>query len=174
MDFRFARLVTNLGWFKVDLPCADLLNVPNFTQPLFQVKQNLLQKSRIKEKKNVLTNADSSTDTKKILLVRQNSPKNYLFCAWRFYTPMSKKIQIWDNFFPLLSPKDSENLKKFGHWTSGSGGKNTFEQSKQIKKNLVKKKFRRRDFATFIFSDIWWFLTIFGNLWRSFGILCSL
>ena len=37
------------------------------------------------------------------------------------FTPfMSKSFQIWDHFFPLLFPKDSENLKfvdiYFGKW----------------------------------------------------------
>ena len=37
--------------------------------------------------------------------------------------------KIWYHFFPLLFPKDSKNRrkKKFGHWTSGSGGKKTFK-----------------------------------------------
>ena len=40
------------------------------------------KKSLIRETKNLSTDADSSTDTKKILLVRQNSPKiNLFFCA---------------------------------------------------------------------------------------------
>ena len=42
------------------------------------------QKSRIRETKHLSTDADSSTDTKKILLVRQNLPKKKeekKFCA---------------------------------------------------------------------------------------------
>ena len=59
------------------------------------------------------TDADSSTDTKKIMLERQNSlkkeEKNFF---WRgdFTTLMSKSFQIWDHFFPLLFPKDAEYL----------------------------------------------------------------
>ena len=46
------------------------------------------KKSRIRETKNLSTDADSSTNTKKILLVRQNSPAAVL-------TPfMSKSCQI--------------------------------------------------------------------------------
>ena len=35
---------------------------------------------------------------------------------------MSKSFQIWDQFFPLLSPKDSENLKSLdiGLWEVGA------------------------------------------------------
>ena len=46
--------------------------------------------------------------------------KNLFFCG--YCTPfMSKICQIWDHFFPLLLLKDSKYLKKFGHWTLGSG-----------------------------------------------------
>ena len=37
------------------------------------------------------------------------------------FTPfMNKSFQIWDNFFPLLFPKDSENLKRWEQteWTN--------------------------------------------------------
>ena len=54
---------------------------------------------------------DSSTDTKKILLVRQSLPKKKLFLRGDFKPFMSKRFQIWDHFFPLLFPKDSESLK---------------------------------------------------------------
>ena len=35
---------------------------------------------------------------------------------------MSKSLQIWDYFFTLFSPKDSENLKSFdiGLWEVGA------------------------------------------------------
>ena len=47
-------------------------NICNFKQK--SNKSN--KKSFIRDTKNLSTDADSSTDTKKILLVRQNSPKN--------------------------------------------------------------------------------------------------
>ena len=50
----------------------------------------ILKKSRIRETKHLSTDADSSTDTKKILLVRQNSPKNKLFVRGDF-TPFINK-----------------------------------------------------------------------------------
>jgi hypothetical protein len=51
---------------------------------------------------------------------------------------MSKSFQIRDHFFPLLFPKNSEKKeeKKFEHWTLGSGGKNTFKRSEQMKKSV--------------------------------------
>ena len=47
------------------------------------------------------------------------------------FTPfLSKNVQIWNHFLPLLFPKD---LEQFGHWTLRSGGKKTVKQSKQIR-----------------------------------------
>ena len=78
---------------------------------------SLLQESHIRETKHLSTNADSSTDTKKILLERQNSPKKNLFLRGDFTPFISKSFHIWDYFFILLFPKDSENLKSLdiGH-----------------------------------------------------------
>ena len=79
------------------------------------------KKCRIRETKNLSTDADSSTDTKKILLVRQNSPKNYFFFRDNFTPFMSKTFQIRDHFFPALFPKVSENPKiiDLGPWEVG-------------------------------------------------------
>ena len=99
-------------------------------------KTNLLKwrekKSRTRETKHLSTDADSSTDTKKILLVRQNSPKNNFCFARRFYTLYEQKCS---NLRPLLSitfPQGFRISKKFGHWTSGSGGKETFKLSEKV------------------------------------------
>ena len=73
------------------------------------------KKSRIRETKQLSTDADSSTDTKQILLVRQNSLIIFFLCG--DFTPFIRKsCQIWDHFFPLLFPKNSENLKSFDIW----------------------------------------------------------
>ena len=81
-----------------------------FTLYIKLVIINIFKKSRIQETKHLSTVADSSTDTKKILLVRQNSPKLTFLCG--NFTPfISKSFQIWDHFFPLLFLKDSENLR---------------------------------------------------------------
>ena len=71
----------------------------------------MLWKSHIRETKHLSTNADSSTDTKKILLVRQNLPKTNFFLPGDFRPLSNKNVQMWDHFFPLLFPKDSESLK---------------------------------------------------------------
>ena len=86
------------------------------------------------ETKHLLTDADSSTNTKKILLVRQN--------LRQFYTLYKHKVS---NLRPLLSItflQGFQKSKKFGDWTLGSGGKKTFKQSEQMRgKKSVKKKF---------------------------------
>ena len=90
--------------------------------------QEYVEKSCIWETKNLSTDADSSTDTKKVLLGRQNSPKNKLFFARRFYTLYEQKFS---NLRPLLSitfPQGFRISKIFGHPTSGSGGKKTFKR----------------------------------------------
>ena len=43
--------------------------------------------------------------------VRQNQQKNKLFLRVDFRPLANKNVQMWDNFFPLLFPKDSESLK---------------------------------------------------------------
>ena len=54
--------------------------------------------------------------------VRQNLFTIKLFLRGDFLPIMSKSIQIWDPFFPLVFPKESESLK---FWTSkfGKSGK---------------------------------------------------
>ena len=71
----------------------------------------MVKKSRIRKTKHLSTNADRSTNTKKILVVRQNSPKNKLLVRCNFTPFMSKRFTIRDHFFPLLFPKNSEYLK---------------------------------------------------------------
>ena len=71
---------------------------------------------------------------KKNRLLRQNLPKNKLFFPRRYYTLYKQKFS---NLRPLLSitfPREFLKSKKFGHGTSGSGGKKTFKRSEQMKK----------------------------------------
>ena len=77
--------------------------------------------------KDLSTDADSSTNTKRILLVRQNSPKKKnFFCAAILHI-------LWAKVFP----KDSENLEimdiDFEKW-----GQKTFKQSEEMKKSIKK------------------------------------
>ena len=95
---------------------------------LYMKYKCILKKSCIRETKNLSTDADSSTDTKKIRLGRQNLPKNKLFVRRNFTPFMSKSFQTWDYFFPFTGnsntcPQGFQKSKKCGLWTSGSGGK---------------------------------------------------
>ena len=96
------------------------------------------KKSRVRETKNLLTDADSSTDTKKILLVRQNLSKiknKKLRCD---LTPfMSKSIQIWDHSFPFL-PKYSKNLKSLDIGLQELGAKRRLNGVNKWKKSVKK------------------------------------
>ena len=58
---------------------------------------------------------------KKILLCKAKFSKKKLFLRGDFTPFISKSFQIWDRFFPLLFPKDSENLKSLdiGLWEMG-------------------------------------------------------
>ena len=66
-----------------------------------------------------MSDADRSTNNKKILLVRQ---KTNIFGGGHFTPFISKSFQILDHFFPILFPKDSENLTSLdiGLWEVGS------------------------------------------------------
>ena len=57
-----------------------------------------------------------------------------------FTTLMSKSFQILRPILSITFPQGSRKSKKFGHWTSGSGGKKTFKWSEQMK-NIRKKLF---------------------------------
>ena len=70
-----------------------------------------------------LTNADGSTDTKKIRLIRDNSPE-IIFLRADFTPFIHKSFQIWEPFFPLLFPKDSKNLKSLNNKLREVGAKN--------------------------------------------------
>ena len=79
------------------------------------------------------------------------------------FTPfMSKSFQIWDHFFPLLFPKDSENLKSLdiGLWEVGA--KRRLNGVNKWKK-ICKKLFSPRWFHTLYelkFSILWPLLSI--------------
>ena len=95
------------------------------------------QSSRLWDTQHLLTDADSSTDTKKILQVRQNWPKKYNFFLCGNFTPlMSKSFPIWDHLFFLLFPKDSENLKSLDIRLSEVGAKRRLKGVKKWKKKI--------------------------------------
>ena len=51
-----------------------------------------------------------------------------------------QSFQLWGDFFPLLFPQRFWKSKKFGNWTSESGGTKTFKRIEQLKKKNLKKK----------------------------------
>ena len=111
----------------------------------YKVNQRIstfLQKiSHIWETKHFLTNADSSTDIKKILLVRKNSTKEkkkeiQIKMRGNFTPFISKSFKIWDHFFPLLFQKDSKNLKSLYIGLREVGAKRRLNGVKKWKKNL--------------------------------------
>ena len=108
-----------------------------------------ITKSRIRETNHLSTNADSRTDTKKILLVWQNLPEFFFFLRSNFTVFISKSFQIRDHFFPLLFPKDSENLKSLDIGLQEMGAKRRLKGVKNIFLNLKKKTFLLRRFYTF-------------------------
>ena len=94
-----------------------------------------LKKSRIREKKHLSTDADSSTDaiggwTK----AKSAKKKKKLFFARRFKTTSKQKCY---NVRPLLSitfPQELRISKNIGHLTSGSGDKKTVKKDRKPKK----------------------------------------
>ena len=94
--------------------------------------------------KHLLTDADSSNNTKKNPASKAKFAKKKLLFARRFYTHYKQKFQVWSHFFSLLLPKDSENLKildiglcKVGAKSPLNGVRNT--DTKKIL--LIKAKF---------------------------------
>ena len=45
------------------------------------------------------------------MFVRQIQPKKTIFLCVNFRPLLNKNVQMWNHFFPLLTPKDSESLK---------------------------------------------------------------
>ena len=78
------------------------------------------KRSSIRETKHLLTDADSTTYTKNILLVRQNSQKEYNFFARQFYTIYEQKYSNLRPPFSITFPQGFQNLKpwtlEFGKW----------------------------------------------------------
>ena len=91
------------------------------------------QKSRIRETKNLSTDANISTDTKKILLVWQIRLKSNFFCA-AIYTLYELEVSNLIPFHSMTFPQGFQKSTKFGHWTLGSGGKKAFKRSERMKK----------------------------------------
>ena len=132
-------------WKVVWLPHAGIyqiwslsaVNIKHCFQYFFSFKY------RIQETKHLSTNADTYTDTKKILLVRQMSPLFFSFLRSDFTPFKSKRFQIWDHFFYYFFPRIAK-YKKFGHWT---WGQKNIKTEWTNKKNCKRKFFCRGDFT---------------------------
>ena len=61
--------------------------------------------------------------------------KKKTFFARRSYTLYKQKFSYLRPLLFVTFPQGFRKSKKFGHWTSGSGGKKTFKRSEQMKKN---------------------------------------
>ena len=79
------------------------------------------------------------------------SQKN--FFLWRnFWQFSNKNVHIWDHFFPLLFPKDSESLKILDIWLREVGSKRPLKKTENRRRpRKVKKKtfFLGGDFRQF-------------------------
>ena len=103
-----------------------------FATPKCLGKSCLEKKSCIRETKHLLTDANSSTETKKIQIVRQNlQKKKHFFLALQFYSLYKHKVS---NLRPLLSITFQQGFRK----SKKNWGKKTFKRSEQMKKKSVK------------------------------------
>ena len=71
------------------------------------------KKFRIRETKHLPTNADISTDTKTILLVRPNLPLKTIF-ARQFYTIYEQKFSNLRQLLSITFPQGFQKSKMFG------------------------------------------------------------
>ena len=90
------------------------------------------KKSRKQETKHLSTDEDSSTTTKKILFVKQNSP---FFCLAILYPLSAKVFKSETTSFHYFSPKDSENLKSLDIGLQEKGAKRRLNGMKRKQQN---------------------------------------
>ena len=62
---------------------------------------------------------------------------------------MSKSFQIWDHFFPLLLPKDSENLKSLDIWLQEVGAKRPVNRVRKCDGQTNKQTDTHTDISTY-------------------------
>ena len=127
--------------------CFFILGLHDSTRAL-QSSPILRKKSRMRETKHLSTDVDSSTDTKKNPASKAKLIKNNFFLRCDFTPLMSKSIRIWDRFFALVFPKDSENLKCLDIGLREVGSKRRLNGVNKGKKS-VKNLFHRGDFRPF-------------------------
>ena len=80
----------------------------------------------------------------------QITNKKLFFCRSNFTPLLRKNVPIWDQFFPLLFPKDAEYLKCLDIWLWEVGAKRPLSRVNKWKKS-VKKTF----FDAAILHHLW-------------------
>ena len=77
--------------------------------------------------------------------------ENSTFFARRYYTLHEQKHWFWDRFFPLVLPKDLENLKSLdiGLWEVGAQRRLNWVNKGRIKNPL------KKNFGAAIFDHFW-------------------
>ena len=63
---------------------------------------------------------------------KKSEEKKLFFCRGDFRPFLSKNVQIWDYFFPLLFPKDSEYLKSLDIGIQKVGAKSLFNKEEKM------------------------------------------
>ena len=111
----------------------------------------MFKKSRIRETKHLSTDADSSSDAIGGW-TKAKSAKKKLFLRGDFRPLPNKNVQMFDHFFPLLFPKDSESLKILDIRLQEMGAKRPLKKTKNRRRPKKVKKnnfFSRGDFRQF-------------------------
>ena len=88
-------------------------------------------------------------NTVKRYLKSEKVRENNFFLRGDFRQFSNKTIHIWDHFFPLLFPKDSESLKKLDIRLWEVGAKRPSKGTSKVKKVREKNYFLRCNFRQF-------------------------
>jgi hypothetical protein len=103
-------------------------------------KITIIKKSRIRETKHLSTDADGSTDAIGGWTKAKSAKKNILLRG-DFRPLPNENVQMLDQFFPLLFPKDSESLKILDIRLQEVGAKRPLKKTEnQRRQKKVKKK----------------------------------
>ena len=81
--------------------------------------------------------------------VRQNQSKNNLFLRRDFRPLPNKNVPIWDHFYPLLFPKDSESLKILDIGLREVGAKRRLNGTSKVNIQTNKHTDRQTDISTY-------------------------
>ena len=80
---------------------------------------------------------------------KAKSAKKMFFCLFGDFRPLpNKNVQIWDYFFPLLFPKDSESLKILGIRIRQVGAKSSLNGTSKVNTRTDRHTDRQTDRRT--------------------------